>query len=272
MRSSGPPSKAAGAAPGLAGDQLACSPIPRAEPLLVVHIEPAGGDVTQVGRRRAEPADVADLRNELGEALALVAPPIDEIRKAGGDQGVLEFGRRAAVNRHAVQQCAPAADRCEQFAGAGHVDRADQGPIIDQCRDRHGIAGQVVQEVGGAVDRIDQPANAGGAGGIGAFLADQGIVGSLGTQAFDDHPLGGAIELGDDVGVRRLRRRRRDAVLASLDDELACCHSKPGGELTQLSREIGHDADLFFSRRSTSFHSPRARSTSTATTLMPRRQ
>ena len=111
--------EAAGAAPGLAGDQLARGPIPRAEPLLEVGVESSGGEVAQVGRRGAEPADVADPRDDLGDALGLLAASLDLVAEARGDERLLQRGRRAAVDGRAVEQGPAAGDRGEQLAAAG---------------------------------------------------------------------------------------------------------------------------------------------------------
>ena len=63
----------AGAAPGLAGDQLAGGEVPRAEVLLEVHVDAPGGDVAEVDRRRTEAADVADRRRSAARPAAACA-------------------------------------------------------------------------------------------------------------------------------------------------------------------------------------------------------
>ena len=60
----------------------------------------------------------------------------------------------------------------------------------------------VVDEVRGAVDRIDEPLVARRTAVCSTFLTDDGIIRPSIADALDDHRLGGPIELGDDVGGR----------------------------------------------------------------------
>ena len=78
--------------------------------------------------------------------------------------------------------------------------------------DRHGVLRDAVEEVHGAVDRVDDPADAGGAGLVVALLAQEPVVGAGVEERPPDQPLGAPVGLGDHVDVAGLgggdRRRR----------------------------------------------------------------
>ena len=98
---------------------------------------------------------------------------------------------RAAVNSSSV---------------AGTYTAPTSVPALGRGGDRHAVAGQPVEEVGRAVDRVDQPADAAGAGGRRALLADDrrrrgGRRAAAPTISRSD----GAVVLGDHVGGGRLR-------------------------------------------------------------------
>ena len=117
------------------------------------------------------------------------------------------------------------------------------------------------------------------AGAVGALLADDRVVGARGAQAGDDRRLGGAVVVGDEVGRRRLRRRRhrRAASAGRAGDR----RRRPPAATRQRARpsRAGQVVDRRARHRGTSLapcsrslisrHSPSARSTSTATMLIP---
>jgi hypothetical protein len=71
-------------------------------------------------------------------------------------------------------------------------------------------------------------------GGIGAFLAHDGIVGAFRTKAADDEVLGGPVEFRDDIGVARLGGDRREPLLATFEDQLTGRDCQPGRQVAEL--------------------------------------
>lgn len=83
---------------------------------------------------------------------------------------------------------AGAADGGEEFVEEGVVDDADGGVAGEEEGEGDGDGGEVVDEVGGAVDGVDEEGGAGGdaARGVVAFLADEVVGGVFGDEARGD--------------------------------------------------------------------------------------
>ena len=89
----------------------------------------------------------------------------------------------------------------EELVGDDVVHDAATDRAVDLGGDRHVEAGEAVEVVGGAVERIDDPADAAGAAAVGALLAEDPVVGAGAESSRLDQRLGGPVHLGDHVGA-----------------------------------------------------------------------
>ncbi len=89
----GPPTRGS----RLPGDERSGGVVPRVEAALVERIESPGGDRAEVERGRADPADVAHLRQELEQHGGLLAAALGRVPEAGADERRRE--RHAGVRR-----------------------------------------------------------------------------------------------------------------------------------------------------------------------------
>ena len=150
--------------PGLRGDQPAGGVVPEVHALLDVAVGRAVGDVAQVEGARSQPADVADLRQQPGHAPrpgrrarpALVA-------EAGDDQPLAERRRPAHADRPPSRWHRPppsVATYSSPVAALTHHP-GDDARRRPRRRSRRRTR-EAVEEVDGAVDRVDDPAHAAG--------------------------------------------------------------------------------------------------------------
>ena len=100
-------------------------------------------------------------------------------------------------------------------------------------RDRDGVLGQVVEEVHGAVDRVDHPAHAGPAGLVVPLLAEEAVVGSCRPDPVPDQLLAVAVRLGDDVDVAGLRGGHLDRAPSPVPDQRRGLAGDLEGEVEQ---------------------------------------
>ena len=176
------------------------------------------------------------LRREDLFAPRLRGAPIGEVAEPRGHQRERQIVGEAAMDSSAVEE--GAASRCggEQLVGGRHEDRANLRSVAGERSDGDRPTGQPVQEVGGAVDRVDDPAHAARAGRIGSFLTDDCVVRACGVDPAHDEGLAGPVELGDHVGCRRLRGGRGDTFASAA---VAChaprCQGQVAGQLQQLT-------------------------------------
>ena len=77
-------------------------------------------------------------------------------------------------------------------------DDADEWLIPIEQRHGDTDVGDPVDEVDGAVERIDDPAPPTSRGGP-TFLGEDGIVGAVAAQVAEDHLLGGTVDFGDRI-------------------------------------------------------------------------
>src|SRR5208283_1709373 len=85
-------------------------------------------------------------------------PPLAPVvRESGAEQGGPQVGRGADANRLAVEACALSAMRDEAFLFQRVVDHAELHAPAPFVRDRYAELRIAVCEVGGAVERIDDP-------------------------------------------------------------------------------------------------------------------
>ena len=112
-------------------------------------------------------------------ALGLAHPQPRVVAEAGGHQ---RRRQHLGTSEHRIgsssRKAPPPRAGVERLAEGGHVHDAGEEAVAVLGGDRHGVAGQAVEEVRGAVDGVDQPLDAARAGTVGALLADDGVVGA----------------------------------------------------------------------------------------------
>lgn len=107
-----------------------------------------------------------------------------------------------------VQPRSAAEPRVEGLASLGVDDDTGDRLAVDLGGNRDGEGGAAVEVVHGAIERVDDPADAGGAVAARALLAQQPVVRTGGEQPLDDQRLRGAVHLGHGVRRRGLRVHR----------------------------------------------------------------
>ena len=93
---------------------------------------------------------------------------------------------------------AAAAAGGEQLLAHRVVDDAVLDAAAHLAGDRYREHREAVHEVGGAVQRVDDPDGVAAAAGA-ALLGEEGVVGVGRADVLDDRALGGAVDLGDEV-------------------------------------------------------------------------
>ncbi len=118
--------------------------------------------------------------------------------ESGGEHGVLELGFGGDLNGFVVESGALVALGEEQFVQDGRVDGAEDGLAVVFERDGDGVVGLFVEEGGGAIDRIDNPAEfiAGMAAG---FFAEDGMSRISTLDLVNDKLFDSQVGFGDDI-------------------------------------------------------------------------
>ena len=99
------------------------------------------------------------------------------MRQAAGDQRLAEIAPRGDADARVVEERAFALLGDEHLFGDRIVDEAGDDDAVALERDRDGEMRNAVQEVGGAVERIDDPGmGLVGAFALAAFLAEEAVV------------------------------------------------------------------------------------------------
>ncbi len=163
---------------GLADQQHAGRQVPGRQITLPECVKAAGGDPGQIERRGAEAAQARIVLLRGGDFITAehqIAAAI--MRQPAGDDRVGEALPSGDADPPVVEESALAALGDEQVVVGG---------VVGQRRDNRGIAfkrdgdrkvGDAVQEVGGAVERIDDPAMTFvGTGARAAFLAEEAVI------------------------------------------------------------------------------------------------
>ena len=105
--------------------------------------------------------------------------------------------------------------------------------LLVAAGDRDGPLRDPVEEVHGAVERIDDPFEAGRADGSRALLADQGVARPLLAQEADDQRLGIAVGVRDRIGLGALVIDPGGRAVVALDEQRAGRVGGPHGEFEQ---------------------------------------
>src|SRR6202035_4946953 len=129
-----------------------------------------------------------------------------DMRASAGDHAFVELAPACDTDALIVEEVALAALGGIEFVIGGIVDHAGNDGSFALKPDRDRKLRNAVQEVGGAVERIDDP-------GVGlvvararaAFFTDKAVTGARLGEVLVQHLLGAAIGHGDEVG-RPLQR------------------------------------------------------------------
>ena len=150
----------------LAHQQHAGGQVPALQSELPEPVVAAGGDPGEIECRRAEAADAGDLRHQHAERAGERQPSLRGDRgerDAGGEHRLLQLAAGGDAQAAFVDEGAAALLRPEQLIDRRGVDQAGRqfGAAVGQPAfqpDADRPVRDAVQEVGGAVERIDHPA------------------------------------------------------------------------------------------------------------------
>ena len=144
-----------------------------------------------------------------------------DMRQAAGDHQLVELLARGDAQALVVQVRALALLGEEQVVIGGIVDEACDQLAFALERDRHGEVRNAVQEVGGAVERIDDPdIGLVGAFARAAFLADEAVAGAGLGQFVIERLFGALVGEGDEV-CRTFQRNLQILDLAEIALQVA---------------------------------------------------
>ena len=179
--------------------------VPRREVELPVGVDVPGGDVAQVERppcRRGgcRACGRAPRRRRRPGARAGRRRTRSRSRPAPSRGPV---GSRAWIGRSSQTAPQPATARYRRPALESRTTPT-RGLAVDLDGDRDGVGGIAVDVVGGAVERVDDPAHPARALPGGALLAEQRVVGARGAQPSTIRRSASLVDLADEVGGRRL--------------------------------------------------------------------
>ncbi len=194
----------------LVQDDRSGSDVPRLQGVLDIPIDPAGGDVGKVECCSSQPADppgTLEYANHRGAVLLCLLPSV--VRKTDRDQRLVQA--RSFRNRHRrpVEGCSGAPPGGKELV-MHHVNNdADKPGRSFVQSNTHGDVGEAVNEVDGAVERIDDPGSPARCVTT-LFFADDGVVGTmLGKHGSNErfscpincgHRIDGTFELGGSGG------------------------------------------------------------------------
>jgi hypothetical protein len=191
-------------------------------PLLPETVEPPGSDPGQIERRRAVAADAGEARlDDLQLVAELDMVAAGDVGDAATDDAVLGLGAGGDAQAAVVEEGARAALGDVELVVGGVVDDARHRHAVALEADGDGELGNAVEEVGGAVEGVDDP----GVGGVGALdlaalLTDETVAGAGLHELGHDDLLGLAVGGGDEVG-RPLHRDLQMLDLAEVALEAA---------------------------------------------------
>ena len=144
-----------------------------------------------------------------------------DMRQAAGDHAFVELAAAGDAQPLVVEERALAALGDVQLVIGGVVDHAGDDGVLALQADRDRKLRDAVQEVGGAVERIDDPGVAlVGAFAAAAFLADEAVARPRLGEVLVQHFLGALVGLGDEVR-RPLQRHLQMLDLAEVALEAA---------------------------------------------------
>src|SRR6266851_767743 len=145
-------------APGLLHEQGACRHVPGRKAHFPESVEPSRGHVGDVERRGARAAQAGGANRELAEHGEILIEALEIAKgETGADQRLAELHALGDTDAPLVQVGAAAASRGEQLVIRGIVDHAVRQDAFVLEADRDRVLGEAVNEIGGAVERVDDP-------------------------------------------------------------------------------------------------------------------
>src|SRR5882672_596358 len=195
------PGKIADFAAGFFDEEDAGGGVPLLQTKFPKAVEAAGGDGRKIERGGAIAAHAVRALGEVAVVLKVgagfaIAHGKTSAEQAGGKRG--DFGD---ADFFAVESGAFAAGGGEEFVVKGIEDDGGKQRVALGKSDRNAETRVTVCEVGGAVERIDVPAEFGGAFLAGAFFGGDGMVREIFIEALDDGLLGAFVGLRDDIDL-----------------------------------------------------------------------
>ena len=229
-----PPSGSAGEAAGFAHQEHAGGEVPRRKVALPIGVEAAGGDPGEIERRRAEaaqPGEVLLRGGDLPAGEGEIAAPV--MRQPAGDDRIGEPLPRGDADAPVVEEGALAVLGHEQLVVRRIVGEGGDDRAVPLERDRHGEMRDAVQEIGGAVERIDDPAMRPVGADMGAaFLAEEAVIRPRLGELLAQDRFGAVVGGGDEI-ARAFHRHLQVLDLAEIALE-----ASPGAE-----RGLDHDIE-----------------------------
>ncbi len=221
-------------AAGFAHHDLAGRDVPGLQIALPVAVEAADGDEGHVERGGAEATEARDLVLQFADLAArLLVVAAADMRQAAGDHAFVELAPSGHAEPLVVEERALAALGDVELLIGGVVDHAGDDSAFARQADRDRELRNAVQEIGGAVERIDDPGMAlVGALARAAFLADEAVAGSRFREVGVEHLLGALVGERDEIG----RALQRD--LQMLDLAEVALQAAAGA-----ARGLDHDVD-----------------------------
>ena len=188
-------------AAGFADQERTRRQIPRRKIALPIGIEPAGGDPGKIERRRAIAAQSGEMllcRGDLVPGQTQIAAA--QMRQAAGDDGIGKALARRDPDALVVEERALAALGDEELVVRRIIDDAGNDRARALKPDRHREMRNAVQEIGGAIERVDDPA-------VGlvaalmraAFLTEKAVIRPRLGKVLAHDRLGAVIGGGDEI-------------------------------------------------------------------------
>ena len=164
-------------------------------------IEAARGYAGKIKRRGTVAADAVGTHGEIAIVMQVATALAVLYRKAcaqeaDGESGIVGNADFLAVERGAFTTCGG-----EKFVGDGIVNDANEERVALREADRDAKTRIAMSEIGGAVERIDVPAEVGGGFVAGAFFGGNGMVRKIFGEARNDGFFGALVGLRHEIHV-----------------------------------------------------------------------
>ena len=186
---------------GFADQQDSGGHVPGIETEFPERVEPAAGDIGQVDRRRPGAADAVRRHGHLVIEVDVHVVMTLAAGEAGGGEAIGEARRLRHVNAAVVQPCSRSALGREHFSMERVIDHARDQLARALQAERDVEHGKCVREVGGAVQRIDVPAEFGSSVVAAAFFGDDAVGREVRAQPLDHELFAGAVGFGDEIEI-----------------------------------------------------------------------
>ena len=215
------------------GDQQrACCHIPGLQAGFEKAVGVAGRDMRQVQRGSARTAHAGALAHDFAQhvqvGLELVAGTVG---KAGRDQAFLQARALADADAAVVDVGATALAGAVDIVAVRVVDHRLLDLAAHRQRNADAVKRKAVDEIGGAVQRIDDPDEFGIFCAMLAarFLGQNAVAGVGGQQGFDDRGFGGLVDFSDEViGLLERHADRLDVKGGAVDEGAGGARSLDG--------------------------------------------